>query len=151
MPSLVLAFGGVGWEQLQPYIPIGLALAGVYAFSGLGIVVLYRTTGVVNLAFGAIGAAGGLISWYLINHHSWPEWLAYLVAVAFGGVVTLLYGVIFGPAFAGRDPLVKMMGTLGLALSCSGSWPGVPLRSLRRCESCTCPRRTGRTASRGQR
>ena len=34
----------------------------------------------------------------------------------FGGAVNLLYGVVLGPAFAARDPLVKMMGTLGLAL-----------------------------------
>jgi branched-chain amino acid transport system permease protein len=34
----------------------------------------------------------------------------------FGGVVNLAYGAVFGPAFARRDPLVKMMGTLGLAL-----------------------------------
>ena len=34
----------------------------------------------------------------------------------FGGVVNLAYGMVFGPAFARRDPLVKMMGTLGLAL-----------------------------------
>ena len=52
----------------------------------------------------------------MINHTSWPHWLAYASCVAFGGVVTLLYGVVFGPAFARRDPLVKMMGTLGLAL-----------------------------------
>jgi branched-chain amino acid transport system permease protein len=30
--------------------------------------------------------------------------------------VNLAYGLLFGPAFAARDPLVKMMGTLGLAL-----------------------------------
>ena len=30
--------------------------------------------------------------------------------------MNLLYGVVLGPAFAARDPLVKMMGTLGLAL-----------------------------------
>ena len=40
----------------------------------------------------------------------------YVVAIAFGGIVTLLYGLVFGPAFARRDPLVKMMGTLGLSL-----------------------------------
>ena len=28
----------------------------------------------------------------------------------------MLYGLVFGPAFARRDPLVKMMGTLGLSL-----------------------------------
>jgi branched-chain amino acid transport system permease protein len=125
----LLAFGGVSFDDLQPYIPIGLALGGVYAFSGLGIVVLYRTTGVINLAFGAIGAAGGLISWYLIEHHDWPQWPAYFVCILFGGVVTLLYGLVFGPAFAARDPLVKMMGTLGLALILLGlmAWRAPPI------------------------
>ncbi len=132
MTSLaVLAFGGIGLEDLKPYIPIGFALGGVYALSGVGIVVLYRTTGVVNLAFGAVGATGALISWYLINHPGWPNWLAYLVAVAFGGVVTLAYGVVFGPLFAGRDALVKMMGTLGLALILLGlmAWRAPPVSS----------------------
>ena len=77
---------------------------------------LYRATGVLNVAFGAIGAAGALIAYYLINHTSCPQWLAFTVCVAFGGVVNLAYGMVFGPAFARRDPLVKMMGTLGLAL-----------------------------------
>jgi branched-chain amino acid transport system permease protein len=52
----------------------------------------------------------------MINHTSLPHWLAYTACVAFGGIVNLLYGVLFGPAFAKRDPLVKMMGTLALTL-----------------------------------
>jgi branched-chain amino acid transport system permease protein len=112
----LLAFGGVGLDDFKPYIPLGFALGGVYALSGVGLVVLYRATGVLNLSFGAVGAAGALISWYLVVHTGWPDWLAYLVCIAFGGVVTLGYGVVFGPAFARRDPLVKMMGTLGLML-----------------------------------
>ena len=114
----VVAFAvfGVDWEFIKPYIVLGLALGGVYALSGVGIVVLYQATGVLNLAFGAIGAAGALIAYWMINHTSWPHWLAYVTCVAFGGVVNLAYGLFFGPAFAARDPLVKMMGTLGLAL-----------------------------------
>jgi branched-chain amino acid transport system permease protein len=57
-----------------------------------------------------------LIAYWLLNHTSCPEWLAFTVCVLFGGVLNLAYGVIFGPAFARRDPLVKMMGTLALAL-----------------------------------
>jgi branched-chain amino acid transport system permease protein len=107
---------GVDWQLLKPFIVIGLAFGGVYALSGVGLVVLYRATGVLNVAFGAIGAAGALIAYYIVNHTSWPDWLAYTICVLFGGVVNLAYGMIFGPAFARRDPLVKMMGTLGLAL-----------------------------------
>jgi len=121
---LAVSIFGVDWEFLKPFIVIGLALGGVYALSGVGLVVLYRATGVLNLAFGAIGAAGALIAYYIVQHTGWPDWLAYTICVLTGGVVNLLYGMVFGPAFARRDPLVKMMGTLGLALILLGlmSW-----------------------------
>ena len=114
----VIAFTvfGVDWEFFKPYLVLGLALGGAYALSGVGIVVLYQATGVLNLAFGAVGAAGALICYWILNHTSWPGAVAYASCIAFGGVCTFVYGVLLGPAFARRDPLVKMMGTLALAL-----------------------------------
>src|SRR4051794_9229338 len=103
-------------EDFKPFIVTGLALGGVYALSGVGMVVLYRATGVLNLAFGAVGAMGALLSWQLINHNGWAEGPAFLFCVLFGGAITLLYGVIFGPPLSSRDPLVKATATLGLAL-----------------------------------
>ncbi|MGZ4173210.1 MAG: branched-chain amino acid ABC transporter permease [Solirubrobacteraceae bacterium] len=107
MPSL---------EDFKPFVVTGLALGGVYALSGVGMVVLYRATGVLNLAFGAVGAMGALLAWQLINVNSWAQGPAFLVCVLFGGAVTLLYGVLFGPPLSARDPLVKATATLGLAL-----------------------------------
>ena len=50
-----------------------------------------------------------------------------MVALLFSGVITLVYGMIFGPALAGRDPLVKATATLGLLLILLGVmdllWP----------------------------
>ena len=111
-------------DDFQPFIVTGLALGGVYALSGAGMVVLYRTTGVLNLAFGAVGAMSALIAWDLINNSLWPEWPSYGVAVLFAAGVTLLYGVLLGPALARRDALVKATATLGLALILLGtmSW-----------------------------
>jgi branched-chain amino acid transport system permease protein len=103
------------WVDFQPFIVSGLALGGVYALSGVGLVVLYRATGVVYLAFGAVGAMGALIAWSLINANV-PDWIGWLVCVLFGGVVTLAYGMVFGPPLARRDPLVKAVATLGLTL-----------------------------------
>jgi branched-chain amino acid transport system permease protein len=90
------------FEHFKPFIVTGLSLGGVYALSGTGIVVLYRATGVLNLAFGAVGAMGALISWALINHTGCPTGLAYVVCILFAAVVTLAYGAIFGPPLSGR-------------------------------------------------
>ncbi len=104
------------FDDLKPFIVLGFALGGVFAMQGVGLVVLYQATGVLNLAYGAIGAAGAFLTWELIDNDLGPRWLAYLACIAFAGVVTLAYGWLFGPPFAARDPLVKATATLGLLL-----------------------------------
>ena len=124
------------WTDVEQFLVTGLSLGGVYALSGVGMVVLYRATGVLNLAFGAIGAFGAFIAWQLINHSGLGFWPAFVISVLLGGVLTLAYGMVFGPALALRDPLVKATATLGLALILLGVmdllWPssGGASRSL---------------------
>src|ERR1700753_460395 len=114
------------WAEFQPYIVTGLALGGLYALSGGGVGVLYRATGVLNLAFGAVGAMGAFIAYSIIQAGN-PGWVAWITCIVFGGVVTLGYGMVFGPALAGRGPLVQSISTLGLALVLFGvidlAWP----------------------------
>jgi branched-chain amino acid transport system permease protein len=107
--------------DLKPFLVLGLALGGVFAMSGVGLVVLYRATGVLNLAYGAIGAMGAFITWSLLQVESMPDWIAYLACIAFGGLATLLYGLVFGPPFAARDPLVKATATVGLLVILLGT------------------------------
>ena len=116
------------WSEFQPFIVSGLALGGVYALSGVGLVVLYRATGVLYLAFGAVGAMGAFIAWQVQQQPGgWPGWLSWIMCVAFGGVVALGYGAVFGPALAGRGPLIQAVATLGLTLVLFGAidllWP----------------------------
>ena len=120
-PLIHLALSLPSWQDEQPFLVTGLALGGVYALSGVGMIVLFRTTGVLNLSFGAVGAFGALISWQLINGSGMNQWLAYLACVLFGGFITLAYGMVFGRALAGRDPLVKTTATLGLTLILLGA------------------------------
>jgi branched-chain amino acid transport system permease protein len=108
------------WTDLQPFIVSGLALGGVYALSGVGLVVLYRATGVVFLASGAVGAFGALTAYSLIHAGS-PGWVGWLVCVVVAAVLTLGYGMLFGPALAAREPLVKAVATLGLTLVLFGA------------------------------
>lgn len=112
LPSAVFP----SWQDFQPFLVTGLALGGVYALSGVGMVVLYRATGVLYLAFGAVGAFGALVAWQLINKSGWNQWLAYLTCIVVAAAITLAYGMVFGSALAGREPLVKAAATLGLTL-----------------------------------
>jgi branched-chain amino acid transport system permease protein len=98
------------------YLVIGLALGGVYAMSGVGLVVLFRTTGVLNLFYGAVGSLGSLVAWELVNEHGWNRWLSYVAVILLAGLLTLLYGWFLGPPLANRDPLVKASASLGFAL-----------------------------------
>src|SRR6185437_10324462 len=95
------------WTDVEQFLVTGLSLGGVYALLGVGMVVLYRATGVLNLAVGAIGACGALIAWQLINHSGLGFWPAFIVSVLAGGLLSLAYGMVFGPALALRDSMVK--------------------------------------------
>ncbi|MGZ4763723.1 MAG: branched-chain amino acid ABC transporter permease [Ilumatobacteraceae bacterium] len=113
-----------GLGEFWPYIIQGLAFGAMYAVTGTGLVVLYRTTGVVNLAFGAIGAMGAHIAWSLMGGSlSKPtpiahgaKIFAYPALVLICAAITLLYGVWIAPKLSRRDPLVKSLGMVGVAL-----------------------------------
>jgi branched-chain amino acid transport system permease protein len=108
------------WSEFEQFIVSGLALGGVYALSGVGLVVLYRATGVLYLAFGAVGAMGALLAWQ-VQQDGWPGWASWILCILFGALCTLLYGVVFGPLLAGRPPVVRAVATLGLLLILLGA------------------------------
>ena len=109
----------------------GLALGAIYALSGVGLVLLYRSTGVLNLAYGAIGAAGAMVCWQLVQ---WGHTIAVGVAAAIviSTALSVAYGRLIAPHLAYRDPVVKAVATLGLALIILGvlnwAWPVNPRR-----------------------
>lgn len=101
--------------QFLPFIISGLGIGAVYALSGVGLVVLFRATGVLNFAFGAIGALGAHVGWQLLEWNL-PLPLAILLAVAVSTLVSFIYGRFFAPMLSYRDTVVRAVGTLALAL-----------------------------------
>ena len=101
--------------DLLPFLISGLGVGAVYALSGVGLVVLYRSSGVLNFAFGALGAAAAYVAWSALDR-DWPLALAALAAVATSVAISLAYGRLLAPYLAEREPTVRSIGTLGLAL-----------------------------------
>lgn len=101
--------------DLTPFLVAGLGVGAVYALSGVGLVVLYRSSGVLNFGFGALGAVGAHVAWSALELE-WPLALAALAAVATSVAISLAYGRLLAPFLAEREPAVRSIGTLGLAL-----------------------------------
>ncbi|WP_460775757.1 branched-chain amino acid ABC transporter permease [Microbacterium sp. GXF7504] len=105
--------------NVLPFIIAGLVIGSVYALSGVGVLVLYRTTGVLNFAHGAIGGLSAMMAWQFIASRMQPS-IAIVLAIAIGAAVALLFGLIAGPYLARIDELRKATATLGLALALLG-------------------------------
>ena len=119
--------------DLGPFVVTGLALGSMYALSGVSLVVLYRSTGVLNLAHGAIGALAAMLAWE-VGEDGRVSVVGVVIALVVSVVVSAGYGVVVSPRLGRRDPVVSAAGTLALALVLLGliswHWP-VDLRTLR--------------------
>jgi len=101
--------------NLWPFVISGLGIGAAYALSGVGLVVLFRATGVLNFAFGAIGALGAHVAWQLLQWE-WPLTMAVIAAVLTATLCSFLYGRWLAPLLSQRDAVVRAVGTLALAL-----------------------------------
>lgn len=101
--------------NFAPFIISGLGIGAVYALSGVGLVVLFRATGVLNFAFGAFGAIGAHCAWQMLEWKM-PLTVAVLAAVLVSTAISFLYGCVFAPMLSHRDIVVRAIGTLAPAL-----------------------------------
>src|SRR5215210_6519471 len=79
---MLLAFD---WTELAQQTVIGLASGGVWATLAVALVLIYRSTGVVNFAQGEMAMFSTFIAWSLV-HHGLSYWAAFFLTVA---IVTL--------------------------------------------------------------
>ena len=101
--------------DFTPFLVSGLATAATYVLSAVGIVVLYRASGVVNFAQGALGALGAFFSWTIVEHGG-PEILSWFAGVFASAALALLYGRVLAPRLAYSDPVMRAVATLSFAL-----------------------------------
>jgi len=117
--AMVVIIGLLAWGKpskvLGLFFVSGLAVGSLYALGGIGLVVLYRATGVLNFANGAAGAAGAMTAWQLGQWDIWPPatWISCIVVAM---AISLFYGRLIAPKLAWREPVVKAVATLGFAL-----------------------------------
>ena len=89
---MALAFD---WSQLAQQTVIGLSSGALWALLALAIVLIYRSTGVVNFAQGEMAMLSTFVAWSLV-HHGLSFWEAFFatMALSFCGGVAIERAVI---------------------------------------------------------
>ena len=112
------------------FAAIGMSSGTLVALVALGIVVVYRSSGVLNFASGATGAVGAEICYELRVTHGLPWVVAIVAGVAAGAVIGALTQVLVMTVLRGVSPLGKLIATLGLLSAIQGAalqkWTGQP-------------------------
>jgi branched-chain amino acid transport system permease protein len=119
--------------NLLPFLVSGLGIGAVYALSGVGLTVLFKASGTINFAFGALGALAAHLMWSSMQH-GMSQGMGMLLGVIVAAGVAFLYGYFISPLLRERDSVVRSVATLGLTLILLGImglvWGEVPRRLM---------------------
>lgn len=103
-------------------VVVGIGNGAVYAMLGLGLVVIYRSTGLLNFAQGELSMFSTFIVW-TINSMGVPLWLSVLGGMVGGFLVgILLHQVAVAPLGDPHEkPLAVVIVTIALFLAINGA------------------------------
>ena len=96
---------------------LGLISGGIYALFALGIVLVYRGTGVLNFAQGEIGAASVVVTYVLVHDLGAPWVVAALVTLAVAAALGSAFEFLVVRRMVSADPVSTAVATVGLALT----------------------------------
>jgi branched-chain amino acid transport system permease protein len=104
-------------DQAARALVEGILLGGVYALLALGVVVVYKSTQVFNLTFGAVMMLLSYLAWWLIASAGLPVWLSLVLVVVVGIIIGLAINRIFMIPMIGDPGLGAFIVTMVLGLS----------------------------------
>lgn len=108
------------WENLVQVLVSGATVGSIYALVALGLVLMYRTTRILNFAHGDLGVVGTFLAYTLLRQANLPFGVSFVLAlVAAAAIGALVYLLLVRPA-KNQSELGLLILTLGLALALGG-------------------------------
>jgi sulfate-transporting ATPase len=105
-------------SELWLFAAVGLAAGGAYALTAVGIVTVYRGSGVVNFAHGAIGMVGTYAFYEAYRDgDGWPVIPSMALGLAVGAMAGLLMYLLVMRPLRNAVELARLIATLGVLLS----------------------------------
>src|SRR5689334_25357707 len=105
----VLAF-----EVPLPVVALGSIVGLTYGLLAVGMVLVYRSSRLVNFAHGEVGAFAAVVLGALVHHRGWPYYAALPFALGVGAVVGVAIEVLVVRRLASAPRLMGIVATLGV-------------------------------------
>lgn len=96
-------------------IALGLITGLSYGLLAVGIILVYRSSRVLNLAHGEIGALAAAVVAVLVNDNGWSYWTAALAALVVAGILGGLVELVVIRRLAAAPRLIVLVATMGVA------------------------------------
>jgi ABC-type branched-subunit amino acid transport system ATPase component/branched-subunit amino acid ABC-type transport system permease component len=97
------------------FVTLGVGVGAVYALFAQGVVLIYRGSGLVNLAHGAIGTLAAYVCFVTLFEGAGQIFAVSVVGgILVGGLVALCFQVVILARLRNAAPIVRLISTLGL-------------------------------------
>jgi sulfate-transporting ATPase len=104
-------------EEVIRFALLGLGIGATYALASQGLIIVYRGSGVLNFALGAIGMAGAYVWWELTTNQGWAFLPGLVAGVLFAAVIGGLVHLLIMRPLRQSAPLVRVIATLGVLIT----------------------------------
>lgn len=101
-------------SAILEHLVIGIAVGAVYSIVALGFVLIYKATGIFNLAQGSLLCLGAYICYVFSITVGLPFYVAVILTLAVAFALGLLIEVIFLRRMIGQPHLTILMVTIGI-------------------------------------
>ncbi|MCW2538775.1 MAG: transporter related protein [Frankiales bacterium] len=104
-------------EQVIRFALLGFGLGALYSLASQGLVLIYRGSGVLNFAHGAIGMVGAYIEWQVSVVHGAPYAVGVIAGVATSALLGALTHLVVMRQLRRASPLARVVATLGVLIT----------------------------------
>lgn len=103
-----------GFNVTGPWIMLGLITGMLYGILGVGLILIYRSSRIINFAYGDIGAFGAAVLGVAVRQWGVPYWISFVIAIGAAAGVGAASEVLIMRRLRAAPLVISVIATLGL-------------------------------------
>jgi sulfate-transporting ATPase len=104
-------------QEVIRFALLGFGVGALYSLASQGLVLIYRGSGVLNFAHGAVGMVGAYVAWEMDVKQNLPWIIAFVIGVAVSAAVGVLTHLFIMRPLKAASPLARVVVTLGVLVT----------------------------------